>query len=575
MTSHKSDSDDEDFDSWQGQLQGSRLLIVNRVNYEKIKAALLTVGVIDNDDNEEISNRFELSNAGMRLNRMVDILMRKGKDNYDKFMEVIGYYYADIYKQIKGCDPAPPKLPDLIRIDVDNHNNSSGDIVELLLEALDRMKQENFDTKQRLRRSNNVYDDISREAERLQKRVDELTQRVTRYENVDNEMDTLRKEVDRLKSENLSVCMRLIESNEESSKLRKINMSLENENDKTRADLQKMESCVKLERTQSVRLRRQLQTGPSDRDMIDMKREIDELRFKLTQANQQQASPTPIGVDFRIQILQRDKEEALEMYGETLHGLNKLREDCANAEKQRDEYLAEKEQLELECSMLRNDCNIYRNRRDSVWQQLQEVEKEREMIIKERNDAQLFARDCMQEKARYRAQIRELEEKYDKISRDLLDREKELAQHRAAMRSLPNLSDMTWKHPSGSSSNQTSIKSEYSDSTPECNAHEESKVCKGRYRLYNTKNYDKYASKSNTSLNMSIADCDGHKNVFPEIPLANDYGPQDSISITPWANGQRRTGIRIKHGKLKNSEDMSEVSAISTSNDDLTKTDKL
>ena len=46
----------------------------------------------------------------------------------------------------------------------------------------------------------------------------------------------------------------------------------------------------------------------------------------------------------------------------------------------------------------------------------------------------------MQEKARYRAQIRELEEKYDKISRDLLDREKELAQHRAAMRSLPNLS---------------------------------------------------------------------------------------------------------------------------------------
>ena len=63
---------------------------------------------------------------------------------------------------------------------------------------------------------------------------------MTRYENVDNEMDTLRKEVDRLKSENLSVCMRLIESNEESSKLRKINMSLENENDKTRADLQKV-----------------------------------------------------------------------------------------------------------------------------------------------------------------------------------------------------------------------------------------------------------------------------------------------------------------------------------------------
>jgi len=38
----------------------------------------------------------------------------------------------------------------------------------------------------------------------------------------------------------------------------------------------------------------------------------------------------------RIQILQRDKDEAIEMYAEAVQNLNKLREDNANAESLRD-----------------------------------------------------------------------------------------------------------------------------------------------------------------------------------------------------------------------------------------------
>jgi len=41
-------------------------------------------------------------------------------------------------------------------------------------------------------------------------------------------------------------------------------------------------------------------------------------------------------IDMRIQILQRDKDEAIEMYAEAVQNLNKLREDNANAESLRD-----------------------------------------------------------------------------------------------------------------------------------------------------------------------------------------------------------------------------------------------
>ena len=46
--------------------------------------------------------------------------------------------------------------------------------------------------------------------------------------------------------------------------------------------------------------------------------------------------------------------------------------------------------------------------------------------MKERNEAQLNTKMCMEEKARYRTEIRELERKYDEISLKYLESEREL-----------------------------------------------------------------------------------------------------------------------------------------------------
>ena len=61
-----------------------------------------------------------------------------------------------------------------------------------------------------------------------------------RYETIDNEMASLRTEVDRLKNENYTICMRMIDASEENRQLRVSTMSLKNENDKLILDLQKV-----------------------------------------------------------------------------------------------------------------------------------------------------------------------------------------------------------------------------------------------------------------------------------------------------------------------------------------------
>ncbi|XP_078482506.1 caspase recruitment domain-containing protein 11-like isoform X2 [Ciona intestinalis] len=524
------DSSDKDDMDWQGELQLYRMHIVERIRYCRISAALQSKYVIDMEDNEEILNPYTYRTEQMRLNHMVDILLRKGEENYKKFLQILGSYYPDVYKEIIGKD-----LPECELVDNVSNNHGSDELVELLMQALDRMKEEQKLLTRKLRRSNNLLEQRTHELERNKQKVEDLTERVDRYDEIDSEMATFRREVDRLKTENYTVCMRLIDTNEENTKLRESNMKLKNENDKVKAELQKLESCVAMERHQSVRLRNRLQCSPTERDLNDMKREIDELKIKLAQAHSKR-NLCDGDVDTRIQMLQQDKKEAIEMYASALESLAKLREDCAAAEALRNKYLDEKEQAELTCAVLQSDCDMFKMRRDSVWQQLKEVEKEREILMRERNDAQHFAKDCMEEKAKYRAQIRSLEEKYDKLSQDLLQKERELCHLKSSNRPKHKVADTQWTGTdkfisrrsnsystctASSTSSQHEIMQDCSDISSECETFRE--------RTYITKHYEKYLKKIKIFSKIPLGNFGEYcQNVLPGIELAADYGPGDA-----------------------------------------------
>nr|CAB3227649.1 caspase recruitment domain-containing protein 11-like [Phallusia mammillata] len=519
---------------WKDDLQSYRMHLVESVNYQKICPALLTHKVIDNEDHEELSNHYTIRTEKMRTNRLIDILQRKNEQSYLKFLDVLGAYYPIVFTEMTG------KEPKTIASDTSLFDVPKDELCPLLMQALDRMQQENFDFSRRLSRCSHALEDRIQECERSNKKIKDLQQRVDRYDNIDSEMATLRQDVDRLKTENYTVCMRMIDTNSENSKLRDTNMKLKNDNDKLRVDLQKLESCVALERNQSVRLRNRLQCSPSDRDIMEMKKEIDELKLKLAQAHSQ--SYRDEDNDMRIQILKRDKDEAIEMYAEALDNLNKLREDCANAESARDKYLDEKEQLDLTCSVLRSDCDMYKMRRDTVWQQLQEVEKEREMVMKERNEAQSFAKACMQEKAQYRTQIRQLEERFDQQTQSLLEKEREVLSVKAILRDQNRIAEgCSWPNTYKPTTN--SIGTSTASSTPTAQTDSDEASDRGfRKRTHRTKYYSKFLKSSEIYSQPDVGvNLNGIKNVFPEIPLAPNYGPNDKDGLAhPQAQNRKR-----------------------------------
>ena len=62
-------------------------------------------------------------------------------------------------------------------------------------------------------------------------------------------------------------------------------------------------------------------------------------------------------------------------------------------------------------------------------------------LIKERNEAQLNTKVCMEEKARYRTEIREQEKKYDDLAHKLLDCQRELIKTQRSRAPTSEVSD--------------------------------------------------------------------------------------------------------------------------------------
>nr|XP_039265477.1 caspase recruitment domain-containing protein 14-like isoform X2 [Styela clava] len=522
MTSLLDESDSDDGGSnWQVELQSHRMEIINRVEYFRISPMLQAHMIFDRDDDEEISNQFTHPTSKIQMNRTIDKLLKKGDENYSKFLKILSTSYPDIYKSMTGKEPppTPEKPPDVIPPHVSSLPGTNDELVAILIE---RFEQKKFECEE-LTRQNMIkqreIEEKNREMQNLKSHIDEFRRRSERYESMERDMSALKENLDDVKNQSYTVCMRLVDTEEEKSRLRDRNMKLRMEVDRLKVDLKKMESTVNSERNVSFRLRRTLETGPSVAVIRKLQQEIDDLKLKLAQSNMAMTN-LDNDVDTRLQILHTDKEEAIQMYAEATEKLNKLREEFNETETQRDRYIEENEQLNLQVSALSDDCEMYKTRRDAVWQQLQEVEKERDQLLKERNEAQITAQNHMDEKTKYRTQIRKLEEMQDRLSHQLREKENQMRElinrlKKMKLAATPPNDDNDAEPPSsGSTITSTSIGTD--DQGWGCT----------RARVRNIKSFDEFSVKSefDGTEDQKTLRVSGNDGIFPEIPLAANYG---------------------------------------------------
>ncbi|KAF3846716.1 hypothetical protein F7725_003794 [Dissostichus mawsoni] len=361
------------------KVQCKRYELCRTISPAKLTPYLRQCKVLDEQDEDEILNSMLLVSKANRTSRLLDILHNKGERGYVAFLESLEFYYPEMYKLVTGKEPTR-------RFSTIVVEEGQEGLTQFLMEEVMKLQQQS-----KLREERNSYSD----------------------------------ELLRVKDENYKLAMRYATLSEEK------NMAVMRSRDLQLVVLMnvlnKVEEECKMERRQSLKLKNDIENRPKREQIFELERENEMLKIKLQELQSIiQPMPLPASDKAILDILEHDRQEALEDRQDLVNRLYNLHE----------EYLEEKEDLELKSSTLQKDCEMYRNRMDTITVQLDEVEKERDQAFRARDEAQHHFSQSLIDKDKYRKQIRELEERSDELQIEIVRKEARLVTLESRLRRL-------------------------------------------------------------------------------------------------------------------------------------------
>ncbi|XP_068193733.1 caspase recruitment domain-containing protein 11 isoform X2 [Antennarius striatus] len=386
----------------------------------KITPYLRQCKVLDEQDEDEILHSMLLVSKANRTSRLLDILHNKGERGYVAFLESLEFSYPDLYKLVTGKEPTRRFSTIVVE---EGHEG----LTQFLMNEVTKLQQQHkVKTLQQveLSRKNCTLED---EQKKLKLANQELQAIQQRYSKLREERNTYSDELLRVKDENYKLAMRYAALSEEKNMAVMRSRDLQLEIDHLKHRLNKLEEECVMERRQSLKLKNDIENRPKREQIFELERENEMLKIKLQELQSIiQPGPLPESDKAILDILEHDRQEALEDRQDLVNRLYNLHEEVRQAEELRDKYLEEKEELELKSSTLQKDCEMYRNRIDTIAIQLEEVEKERDQAFRARDDAQHQFSQSLVDKDKYRKQIRDLEEKSDELHIELVRKDVKL-----------------------------------------------------------------------------------------------------------------------------------------------------
>ncbi|XP_042576046.1 caspase recruitment domain-containing protein 11-like isoform X1 [Cyprinus carpio] len=408
----------------------NRYILCRFMNPNKLTSYLRQCKVIDEQDEDEVLNSRLLESKVNRAGRLLDILHTKGERGYVVFLESLELYYPDLYKLVTGKEPTRRCSTIIVE------EGQEGLIQFLMNEVIKLQQQSKAKEVQRVDIMTKCRT-LEDEHKKLRLANQELYTFQERYNKMKEERNNYNDELMKVKDDNYQLAMRYAQLSEEKNMAVMRSRDLQLEIDQLKHKLNKVEEECKMERRQSLKLKNDIENRPRKEQIFELERENEVLKIKLQELQSIiQPGPLPDSDKAILDILEHDRQEALEDRQELVNRLYNLHEEVRQAEELRDKYLEEKEDLELKCSTLVKDCEMYKNRMNTVMVQLEEVERERDQAFKSRDDAQHLVSQCLIDKDKYRKQIRELEERSDELQIEIVRKEAKIVNLECKLRRM-------------------------------------------------------------------------------------------------------------------------------------------
>ncbi|XP_045569581.1 caspase recruitment domain-containing protein 11 [Salmo salar] len=420
----------EDTESLWESVENNRYILSRYISPGKLTPYLRQCKVLDEQDEDEVLNSLLLVSKVNRTGRLLDILHGKGERGYVVFLESIEFYYPDLYKLVTGKEPTRRFSTIVVE---EGHEGLTQFLMNEVIKLQQQAKAKDVQRVDLIGKQRTLED----EQRKLRLTNQELSAFQQRYNKMKEERNNYNDELLRVKDENYKLAMRYATLSEEKNMAVMRSRDLQLEIDQLKHRLNKLEEECKMERRQSLKLKNDIENRPRKEQIFELERENEVLKIKLQELQSLiQPGPLPASDKAILDILEHDRQEALEDRQDLVNRLYNLHEEIRQAEELRDKYLEEKEDLELRSSTLQKDCEMYRNRMNTITIQLEEVEKERDQVVHARDEAQHQFSQGLVDKDKYRKQIRELEERSDELHTEIVHKEAKIVTLESRLRRL-------------------------------------------------------------------------------------------------------------------------------------------
>uniref|UniRef100_A0A672KI41 Caspase recruitment domain family member 11 n=1 Tax=Sinocyclocheilus grahami TaxID=75366 RepID=A0A672KI41_SINGR len=315
--------------SWENA-EKNRYILCRFINPNKLTSYLRQCKVIDEQDEDEVLNSRLLESKVNRAGRLLDILHTKGERGYVVFLESLELYYPDLYKLVTGKEPTRRCSTIVVE------EGQEGLIQFLMNEVIKLQQQSRAKDVQRVDVMTKCRT-LEDEHKKLRLANQELQTFQERYNKMKEERNNYNDELMKVKDDNYQLAMRYAQLSEEKNMAVMRSRDLQLEIDQLKHKLNKVEEECKMERRQSLKLKNDIENRPRKEQIFELERENEVLKIKLQELQSIiQPGPLPDSDKAILDILEHDRQEALEDRQELVNRLYNLHEEVRQAEDLRD-----------------------------------------------------------------------------------------------------------------------------------------------------------------------------------------------------------------------------------------------
>ncbi|XP_041633854.1 caspase recruitment domain-containing protein 11 [Cheilinus undulatus] len=421
-------SDERCEELWE-KVEGVRHKLTRILNPAKLTPYLRQCKVIDEQDEDEVLNSTQYPLRISKAGRLLDILHGQGQRGLQAFMESLEFYHPEQYTQLTGEQPTH-------RCSLILDEEGPEGLTQFLLLEVRKLREQLRNSRMCERRLSQRCRMAEEERSRAERKAQELRHDRLQLERVRQDWESASRELGKLKDRHLEQAVKYSRALEEQGKASSRERELLNQMEELRLRLTKSETLDTPGSTSSARINNMTSNGLNGSPPA-----LPQKPLKQTEVKRADSNGSPMGDSALMDILQQDRRESAEQRHELCDIITRLQGELESTEEHRNKLESQCKQLQLKVRTLQLDWETEQKRSLSYFNQIMELEKERDQALRSRDSLQLEYTDCLLDKNRLRKRIAELQASVEQQQREL---EKERERSREQME--PLLSSLNCSH---------------------------------------------------------------------------------------------------------------------------------